>query len=134
MLVDRLSSPSPAANATERADMDVDVERVPSPGSDSDDAYNTSTAKVYFGPLLSPERKFAQIFNPQTPHTPATDTEVGSPALQQLPAALSPQDVPAEPLQDNNDKHEGDSDDERDTPQDREGTPMITILRQDGMF
>ena len=30
---------------------------------DSDDAVNSSSAKVYFGPILSPEKKFVSKFN-----------------------------------------------------------------------
>ena len=118
----------------EYAPMDSDIMRPPSPGSDSDDAYNTSTAKVYFGPLMSPEKKFAQILGPQTPQVTHNSKSI-SPRLHATETLLdTPEDLveDVEDIQSNAEEPE-ESEDEPDPVQGGDEMPMLTILQQDGV-
>jgi hypothetical protein len=109
--------------------MDVDSLVPHSPGSDSDDAYNSSSAKVYFGPLLSPEKKMAHMFEPNTPRIILQDKKSGPSAPPDTSALLEPLE-----LQDNliHADNGGENEAEQELLHPPEETPMITIIQQDG--
>ena len=102
--------------------------------SDNSDAVNSSTAKVYFGPLQSPEKKFTPMLSPCKPLTQTT--EPLSSLLRRSPRLSSP--PPPVPEYDNQDESEQEEEDSS-APLGKcskslwQGTPMQRFLRQDGM-
>ena len=75
------STTSPLAMSS---DVLIDIPDAPSPrstASDDADAVNTESARVYFGPLQSPEKKFASASRAKTPikrSTRLSSTRIGS--------------------------------------------------------
>ncbi|KAH8117407.1 hypothetical protein DFH11DRAFT_1574835 [Phellopilus nigrolimitatus] len=103
--------------------------------SDNSDAVNTSSAKVYFGPVQSPEKKFAPILSPrvsQHPDAPGPSNLRRSPRL----SAASFQ-----PVEEMMEYHEQEEEDEGDTLSDKkrntfpgkswQDTPLHDLLRRD---
>lgn len=112
----------------------MDIDSPPhSPGSDHSDAVNTASAKVYFGPLHSPEKKFAPILSPAVlRHNQAFNFTAPGPSQLRRSDRLS--SSPQRELEDTLERDE-DSDDSPERAADSwDNTPMRSILRRDGEF
>lgn len=107
--------------------------------SDDSDAVNTSTAKVYFGPLLSPEKKYAPLLSPCVARPPKFEQSSNpfpfplrrSPRLS--PVQL-PDDVPMEDIEEEQ-KEEQKLQEDSDEGVENEGgedQPLSNLLRTDG--
>lgn len=104
-----------------------------SSSSDNSDVVNTSSAKVYFGPVQSPEKKFAPMLSPCKPSTQSID-DFGSSSPRRSPRLSSPQ--PTHP--NGYDQDETEQEEEREENDELsaeilwEDTHCQQILRQDG--
>lgn len=99
-----------------------------SPTPDDDDTYST---KVYFGPLQSPEKKLASLFNPQANYSrDQGGTYTSSPSRRSPPLSASPQPRDSDG-QIQTEQEELDTCD-KDSVYPWQGTPLHNILRRDG--
>lgn len=107
-----------------------------SSGSDSD-AVNTTSARVYFGPIQSPEKKLIQVINPVTSRyrTPNSGTNT-SPLRRSVrfpsPVPWSPSQNGTEENADNSDANDESDDAGEDVSHSRSGTPDNIRFPQDG--
>ena len=127
-------------------DNTIDLNNLPasSPASSADssdsDAVNTESARVYFGPLQSPEKKLIHVINPtasrrRTLGSGPTASSLRRSARFPSPVILSPSRNDTEDNADNSDSSDNSDDAGEDVSQSRSGTPDNTFdFQQDGML
>lgn len=101
--------------------------------SDNSDVVNTSSAKVYFGPVQSPEKKFAPMLSPCKPSTQSID-DFGSSFLRRSPRLSSPQPTHPDGYDQDETEQEEEEEGNDELPAEIlwEDTHCQQILRQDG--
>lgn len=100
--------------------------------SDDNDAVNTAEARVYFGPLQSPEKKLIQAVNPTPLHRrslyPDTNGSTRRRSLR-FPSSLQ---ADSEENLENSDANDESDEAAEDISQSRSGTPDNVRFPQDG--
>ncbi|KAI5124553.1 hypothetical protein M0805_003075 [Coniferiporia weirii] len=105
-----------------------------SSGSDNSDAFNSSSAKIYFGPLRSPEKKFAPMPSPApflASGTLGPSTPRRSPRLSLLPLPSCEEEKPSDHNEDGGRDEDSLSDKQAATPGTWQSVPIHDLFRND---